>query len=101
MDSSIHAKGTVQQDVYAASQRAYILRESAPYFVTDQDVYAASQRAYILVNLVSAALASRYRDSYLTCHQPGCVRRFTASLHTGRVCISRIIAAAYCDSIVI
>jgi hypothetical protein len=25
MDSSIHAKGTVQQDVYAASQRAYIL----------------------------------------------------------------------------
>ena len=39
--------------------------ESAPYFVTDQDVYAASQRAYILVNLVSAALASRYRDSYL------------------------------------
>ena len=48
--------------------------ESAPYFVTDQDVYAASQRAYILVNLVSAALAGRYRDSYLTCHQPGCVR---------------------------
>ena len=102
MDSSIHAKGTVQQDVYAASQRAYILlRVLLTSIVTDQDVYAASERAYILVNLVSAALASRYRDSYLTCHHPGCVRRFTASLHTGRVCVSRIIATAYCDSIVI
>ena len=79
MDSSIHAKGTVQQDVYAASQRAYILLRvlltssqtrmctpphSEPTYwsimtltllVTNQDVYAASQRAYILVVYVLAA----------------------------------------------
>ena len=89
MDSSIYAKGTVQQDVYAASQRAYILLRvlltssqtrmctpphSEPTYwsilcqplsradtvtltllVTNQDVYAASQRAYILVVYVLAA----------------------------------------------
>ena len=60
MASLIHAKGILRQDVYAASQRAYILL-SVP----------------------------------LTRHQPGCVRRLSASLHTGRVCVSRIIATAY------
>ena len=66
MASLIHAKGILRQDVYAASQRAYILLRVP-----------------------------------LTRHRPGCVRRLSASLHTGRVCVSRIIVTAYLDSILV
>ena len=69
MASLIHAKGILRQDVYAASQRAYILlsvpltrhqpgcvrRLSASLHTGNQDVYAVSQRAYILVVYVLVA----------------------------------------------
>ena len=56
------------------------------------------QRAYILVVYVSVASQRQHTLTLLVTNQDVYA---IASLHTGRVCVSRIIATAYCDSIVI